>query len=563
MSHRCIIGCLVFVLVLSGGLFAVHAQRRVVERENQTRRAPLTTAKTVIDTKQIAGADKIIKIDPSLLNAGANFKIADVSAFENTAVVIAPNKNNACPNGKIITNTGEPLGIYTRDLNQINDPSVAPTKAATPTVSDGWLGTDNALVKGKDGATVYLLRNGVSWANVTNKPKWWSQYKIQNQPNGSRVVTFVLQSKNCGASFEYVSKIDPLDFDNGKYAVPRPVGGYFGGWDRMEAYVDPFNGNIFASMNAAAAVADANGKITPGKDKDGKSKDDEIYTHFLFKSSDNGKTWTKLHEFGAWTPIVITSTPNGRVYLYSLMGSEPMISYSLLSSGNTKFSDWKPVHYKLFNLAPITSGVNGVYGCAVYKATNSISRVSLDANSSKVRISYPLVNGSNQTGVAIAQIEVSDTSNPVEKPIALIYGQNFDKSSILSSQFIEPDADAAGKTNKAAFYWVEAEPVGNAPQITKNAKGEEKLDCFAFAGKVTANYAIINSELPMGLPTGEFLSKTSTANRSWTVQNLNGQGRFYGDYAYGGSYYSNGRLHFLGQWREPDSIQANIVSIKP
>lgn len=543
------------------GLTALPASaQRQLEVKVHDRAAPISRRKTNIDIGKVPGN---FTIDPSVLNAGSNFKMANFSAFENTSVVIAPGKNQACPNGKIVLSTGEPeRTIFTRDLNSLN--GGAPQKSATPpAVTDGWLGTDNILVKGKDGATIYLLRNGVTWASVASKPKWWSNYKIAGNPNGSRVVTFVMKSSNCGASFENVGKIDPLNFDNGKFAVPRPILDAFGGWDRLEAYVDPFNGNMFVTVNAAAGVADANGKTKTQLDGNKKTTDQQVYNHFLFKSSDNGKTWQKIHEYGAWTPIVITTTPNGRIYLYSLMGETPMIAYSTLASGNTKFTEFKKVNYKLFNLADIEGGVNGVYGCAMYKPTNSISRVSIDTNSSKIRISYPIVNGYNHTGVAIAGVEVSDTGAPVTTPLALVYGQDMTKQSIMSSQFIEPDADIAAKSNKAAFYWVEAEATSKNPEITTGADGKEKLDCFAFSGKASANYVIINSEKPMGILKGKFLSKTGSGDRFFNVANMNDRGRYFGDYAYGGSYFANGRSYFLGQWREDDGVQANIISVKP
>jgi hypothetical protein len=509
----------------------------------------------------IAQRDGAIKIGaiPAARSAG-DFKIADVSAFENSAQVIAPGANLSCSDGRVVLSTGAPVGIYTRSLN---NPAAAPVKSKDIAVADGWLGTDNVLTKMADGSLL-LVRNGVSWKDVANKPKWWSKYKVQNNPYGSRVVAFAFRSTDCGATWTQLATIDPLDFQAGKYAVPRPLNGDFGGWDRPEVYVDPWNGNIYVTENAAAGVTDANGstqKTAP--DKDGKTGDVQVFTHFLFKSDNGGKSWVKIHEFGAWTPIVMTSTPNGRLVLYSAMGDQPKIKFSARHTDD--FTDWMPVNYKLFGKADIAAAGNPLYGCAVYKATNSISRASFDKSSAKVRITYSIVNGFNQTGIAVAQIDIADNDQISVKPIALLYGKNNQTTSILSSGFIEPDAPTAAKmTNaKSVLYWTEAE-APNPPKYTKDADGKQELKCSAFSGTVAARYFVIDSDKALGVPTSEPLSKTETgAPRTWTIANLNGNGRFYGDYAYGGAFWANGRINFLGQWRESDSVRAAIVSLAP
>lgn len=509
------------------------------------------------------------RILANVVTAGASFDLANLSSFENTLQVIAPGTNASCPQGKAILSMGEPGDIYTRDLFDDKGnflKNATPVKSSPIKIEEGWLGTDNILMKPTYGV-ILMVRSGVTWReDMSTKPAWWRSYKIQGNPNGARVVTFILKSADCGKTWEEVSKIDPLVFADGKYAVPRPLCNCFGGWDRQEAYFDPWTKALYVSMNATGGVADASGNVQKVKNANGNWVDQEVVSHILFKSPDGGKTWAKLHEFGAWTPIVMTSTPNGRLYLYSVMAEQPYLKYSLASSNHTKFSEWYPVNYHLFNneKAKMPAAANPVYSCGVYKATNSISRATLGSDS-KVRLTYSIVNGFQQTGLAVFQASIEkENEPPILKPIALLYGKDKTKDSILSSTFVEPDVSSVlmGKTAKSFLYWVEAQVSNQNNILVKNAKGEQ--ECSAFSGTVSAHYFVLDSDKALGAPKSEPLSSNGlNAPKSWTIPNLNGSGRYYGDYAYGASFFWKGDVYFFGQWREPKAVAANYIKIKP
>ena len=513
----------------------------------------------------------------NMITAGASFDVASISSFENTMQVIAPGANASCPEGKTILSTGEPREVYTRPLFDAkgafmkNAPSV---KSTTPSVTDGWLGTDNILVKSAPG-TLMMVRAGASWRAPASKPNWWNNYKIQGNPNGSRIVLFILQSKDCGKTWQEISTVDPMDFDNGQYAAPRPIMNAFGGWDRPEAYFDPFTKALYVTVNAAAGIMNAQGKITKAKDANGKetNADAQYITHFLFKSADGGKTWKKLHQFDGWTPIVMTSTPNGRLYLYSAIGTQPYLKYSLASTGHTTFSAWYPVNYHLANdeKAIFPVGVNPAYSCATYKATNSIARATSGMDS-KVRLSYPIMNGSYQTGVAVFEATIEgDQKPPVLKSLALLYAQKASKGSILASGFVEADVSmpASAKTTKSMFWWVEEQPTTADPKFLKDPQGKLVMlngnpvfNCSAFAADISARYLMFENSQALGFPKSLPLSSNGlNAPKTWNIPNIDQ--RYYGDYAYGGSFFWNGNLYFFGQWREQQTVSANYIKVKP
>jgi hypothetical protein len=202
------------------------------------------------------------------------------------------------------------------------------------TTAESSLGTDNLLLKTGDGSLLAIRMVG-TWGPVAQRPPWWDRVNIQGKPHGARVAAYAWRSTDCGATWTRVGSIDPINIANGRYAVPRPTEegcpqGCFGGWDRIDGYVDPWTGHIYVTANAVGGpVID----YTTGREIEG-----HAVTHFLFRSTDGGASWNAVHEFGAWTPIVVSSTPNGRVFLYSVIGDQPSLAYSQAGGGQLRFS---------------------------------------------------------------------------------------------------------------------------------------------------------------------------------------------------------------------------------
>jgi hypothetical protein len=328
------------------------------------------------------------------------FRVTNRYHSENTAQAIAPGTCAACPNGRAVFSSSrvEPeLSVFPvwRDLYDVTgrfDPNaVAVTTSTFPCeTKQHELGDDNLLIKLKDGSLM-AIRQGGTWETVSPKPSWWYQVRINNKPLGTRVPEFVFRSTDCGETWERLSIIDPIDFEDGRYARPRPGENAFGGFNRPEAYADPWTGYVYVSVNAAwgPLVDYSTGQVL----EDGGS------THIVLQSTDGGKTWKIIFKFRepVWTPIVMTSTPNGRLCLFTRGATasgetEARLYYSKLGSQSLEFIGPKPIYYVLgdgaegrMKLRPETD--LKIYYKLVFMFTNSVSRISTDTTSSKVRLS--------------------------------------------------------------------------------------------------------------------------------------------------------------------------------
>jgi hypothetical protein len=301
--------------------------------------------------------------------------------------------------------------------------------------------------------------------------------------------------------------------------------GCFGGWDRIEAYVDPWNGKIYVSMNAAGGpIVDYNTwKQTASDD----------WTNYIVQSSDGGRTWQLIHTLSAWTPMVMTSTSNGRLFIYSVIGSQPTLFYSLLNSQPMKFSGPVNINYNVADgnsVVPLPASVDPMYSELVYKATNSISRISVNGASSKVRLSYQWLDKNSRTAVAVVRVEVpNDTTPPIVTPLSIFQAANTGNS-ILSTTFVDPDPAGAttAEANISLLYWVEG-------STDSTREGIVRYSMFRGDSNGTAPQTLGGPYKPV-----------------WSVAH----------YLYGGSFlYPNGDLGYLAQWVQSDGIRANIITI--
>jgi Polyglycine hydrolase-like, structural repeat len=321
------------------------------------------------------------------------------------------------------------------------------------------------------------------------------------------------------------TNILPNDNEYFNASLEKPkLEGAFGGWDRIEAYTDPWNGKIYISTSATGGpIIDYN---------NGKQMEPTICSNFIFQSSDGGISWQKILELRAWTPMIMTSTPNGRFYVYSIVGNQPTLYYTL-ESKSTVFFEPVPINFKIDGIS-IPAAIDRNYSKSVRIFTHSISRISIDESNSKIRCSYPFINLNGKTSVAIINVEILDNnSDPIVKLVS-IFNAIDDSSSILASTFIESDLTGRSgiKSNTALFYWIEG-----AIDTTK---------------KVNVRYSIFQDDFNYTNP--------SILGRSWLPTGIPG---LVGHYMYGGSSFNpNGILYFLPHWVEDQKqIRTNIIKI--
>jgi hypothetical protein len=297
----------------------------------------------------------------------------------------------------------------------------------------------------------------------------------------------------------------------------------------VEAYACPFTGHVYLTASAWSG---------PYKDHE------KIRRCILFCSTDAGQIWDIIKEdFDANTPLIMTSTPNGRLFLFYSDGNNNPVVYF---SKNTVKSGVKPdispgyaVYYKENGKKVPRNGDNEV-DMELKLPTPAISRISTEDKSSKVRLAYQSVNQFGRQEARVISVNVQNPNQPpIFKNVRTIKAINNADYSVMYFTFIDPDyidMPANAKSNTSVLYWLEAPKEG----ITKKS--------------YSARYMIFEGDYNTSCP--EYLSiKKDGSARSWSAR------KNPGDYMTGGFYWKDNRLKYFAQWVEPDGIKANIVSL--
>jgi hypothetical protein len=151
------------------------------------------------------------------------------------------------------------------------------------------------------------------WKKPGN-PQSWQEFSFegdQKKPHKYlRYANVFWRSDGSGADWSLVGPADPFIFANGRYGHPRDpsaVQGGGNGSDRPEFYACPFTGYLYLTAQyLAGGYEDESLDSIPAYDG-----------VMLLCSLDEGLSWQVLKDdFGGPTPLVMNSTPNGRLFLY-------------------------------------------------------------------------------------------------------------------------------------------------------------------------------------------------------------------------------------------------------
>jgi hypothetical protein len=498
-----------------------------------------------------------------------NFLIDDTAYFENTAKVIAP--GTGCKDGRIVVVTGEPrptAKIFHRPLYNNNgniDFVSSTTELAFPTGSTKAIATDNQIIRLKDGSLL-ALKNGYVWDAITQNPPAWIDETITggtNERKGLRNGVLLFRSLNCGKSWNLYSTIDNGTFLQGKYGVPRPASDvdgdgkleadvppseqgkhpdgslmwYVGGIDRTEIYACPFTGNVYLT-----------GYVVSGPYK----SINKLKTCVLLYSKDNAKTWEAVKEdLPVGAPIVMTSTPNGRLFLFMAKGSQPTVYFStspLKPKEKPVMSPGYPVNYvengtKIPNATVQPSNPKDkktwIVDMTLKVNHPSISRNSTTTTSNKIRAAYHSLNSNGMQETRVISIDVQNPDKaPVVKPVKVVEADNPKDYSVLYFNFIDPDyIDTPGSfsSNTSVAYWIEVPRVAIAQK------------------KYAIRYMVFEGDYNGSCP--DYLSVKDGKPRNWSKRSD------IGDYMTGGFFWKDNKLNYLAQWVEPDGIKANVVML--
>lgn len=489
-----------------------------------------------------------------------NFLLAPSYYFENTAKAVPPNEIQACfTTGKAILCTGQPRPgkIYSRNLYDIDgnfDLNAVPVPLDYPVSNQYKLSTDIQLIRLKDGSLM-AIKACATWTELQPKPYWWENRP--GGPNGTRGARCLWRSTDCGESWELYSIIDPAIVANGQYGWPSQTDPEMNaGYDRHEIYQDPWTGFIYVSLRARSW------EFTETVSIPTLPSVQILHPKFdrgvIFHSMDNGKTWKLFHEFSdAWAPYVMTSTPDGRFFVFHIKGSSPILHYTTapLVPYLEEIVDplsVDPAQKTMAEFEIFYTDANGKKYLAAHD-TNAhqtrkppinhpaIARISIDKESSKVRLAYHTLNKYGRQVTAIVNVEVSDYFAPIVTPVAIVEASDPKNYSVVYGTFIQQDfanTDRVDVNNHTVFYWIES-------SIDPNPV------------KLSAKYKVFRSE--KGTSENGFLSVENGNPRYWD------KNWRIGDYMAGGFFWrpKMKELHFLVQWAEPDGVKGNIVAIKP
>lgn len=494
----------------------------------------------------------VTKKTTSTTLSGGDYLITTERPWENTLAALAPGENSNALLGQMILSGGQNANfIYTKPLFGAGSPAKLDSTAnatvrTLPTGPEEGFGTDNVITKLKDGSLI-AMRNAVSWSAMKNPPAW-AKDSIEGIgiKKGQRGASLFWRSTDGGASWTKLGMIDFGDESLRKYAAPRPMNAagnadvtldkqattpsgrkrwWIGGGDRTEIYVCPYTNNIWHTTRIISGIPNST----------------QTNTYLLFLSTDNGKNWKLIKEdIPAWESLVMTSTPNGRLFLFQERET-PFIMWTKLSStGAVTFGNAYSVT-SFVNNTPVPAAKADVVSFNQPGVGNpSICRARTGpVGNDGVLVAYEIRNKWNNQEYQVLNVQVTDEDKaPLVIPVTTIKASDPETHSVMHGTFIQPDLQvvpAASASPRSLFYWVEA------PRKA-SGKSAVKYSIFTSAQFTQPKYLSLK---PDGQP--RFLSSNLPV----------------GDYMKGAFFWYDNKYNFIAQWAEFDGIHCNVVSISP
>ncbi len=497
------------------------------------------------------------------------FAINSKHYYENTVNVIAPGKNDACPNGKIIVMTGQPRpdrkmiisDLMTSD-GKINT-SQGTDVSLMININAEKLATDNQIIKLKNG-DLLAFKLGFLWTPITPKPHWgdWISDDVTDYKKMARDAIFIYKSTDCGANWSKVSIIDAAKIDKGQYGVPKPEKDGNGiqkknaagdllwhsnGFDRQEVCYNEQSNMIYMTTQIASGkyqvkVGSSTVEIK-GIDKYG-----------LFMSNSNGQGWQLKKDDFEERPLLMTTAANGRLFIFSLSNGKPVLYYT------TKTKDYSLSSLKKVEIKYPENGTPW----KSEKDTNIHQMNEVDDNVKKsisiargpnnsVYIAYPVLNSSDKCEYVLCNVKINE-ENPETFGIANYASMRIKASnpshSLDYGTFVESKAESINYltdintqiTPKTLFYFIESTTGDNIPKASR---------------KVAVKGILIDHKTNM-ISGDFFLSRDATNIGRWFNPYSSDGG--IGHYTKGAAYIYNDKQNYIAQWPEPDGIHVSIVS---
>lgn len=493
------------------------------------------------------------------------FTINSTHYYENTVNVIAPGKNTACPNGKIVVMTGQPRPdkrVIISDL-LTNDGKINTAKGTDVTLqintNNEKLATDNQIIRLKNG-DLLAFKLGFLWSPINPKPFWgdWVTDDVTDNKKMARDAIFIYKSTDCGTNWSKASVIDAAKIDNGQYGIPKKAkdddnddeagdqGGtlyHSNGFDRQEVYYDEASNMLYMTTQIASGGYTT---ISGGKEKTVSAIDE----YGLFLSNNNGVSWQLKHKTSK-RMLVMTTTPNGRFFMFSISGGKPALFYTR-NLKDYALTSLTAVEIKYpENGTPLKAEKDASIHQKNKLATYSIAR----GPDNSVYLTYPVLNSSGKCEYVLCNVKINE-EHPEIFGIANYASIRITASdpalSLSYGTLVESKAESiyylAGAspniTPKTLLYFIESTSGDGVPSVSRKA----------------AVKGILIDHKTNTLSDEFFLSRNTDNAARWfkpySVPNNGGIGH----YTKGISYIYNDKQNYIAQWPEPDGIHVSIVS---
>jgi hypothetical protein len=311
--------------------------------------------------------------------------------------------------------------------------------------------------------------------------------------------------------------------------------GWMGGFDRVEAYADPYSNMLYLTSICAGAQGEGNAAL-------------------LFSSNNGGQGWRAQQVTDAWAPMLMTSTRAGKLYLFFPSTNPKLWPATVNATTNTvtlgqywyvfqqhaaskgptppSSNGWADI-YKTIPELGVVGNFNG------YDGSFGISSISGAGSVDSVRIYY-------------AGVEASATTPPVSKQI--LFAARLDVTS--SNGAVTGIANTSLGTIRASGSKgsvTQATPISGPPGMPTDLVYWKETDgsTLPTAGNVRVRGAIFK----------DATSKTGiTLSPNWSPFVCTG------DYVKGASYQSGQSVVFVPEWTAtpagfPRSLHSQLVQV--
>ena len=528
---------------------------------------------------QVPSGNQNNKIDLAFKMWPSDQRIGDPQ-YESTAIFSSPANGSL---NRMILSTGSSAQVINYAVSDKSITQATATNAVTKVkaADDIWIGTDNQVVRlasgdvliQRDSMTTQLgTGTDVSWKNTrtmlydASTAKWFSKTAAHG------CFTF-FRSNPKSLGLEYVGMLNLAEYESGTFGRPRPMSAKYkadvswdqqgkdkdgipmfwpGSGDRTELYCCPFTNNLYLTTRVISGPST--------------KKETAQDLGLLFGSKDEGKTWKLLKKFDGWSPFVMTSTPDGRLWVLNqnyagminadtaflmpkLLVSRPVAKNTLPEGFNEKlFSE------KEFDRA---AGPNAV-AMEVKQSHPSIARLINRPGGEGVLLSYQVQNSMGNQEICIVKAQINGGIITTKK-ICQLNANKFNKNIAAKTTSKVSTEESGPRKDHSAMYaaFIQPDLAGVDPSLWRDDSVLYWIDAHAPVAKdphYTARYAFFSGG---ELVNGGFLSSKDGVQRDWLTQ------RDPGDYMKSGSFFNKDKsISFVPVWCEFDGLHATMITVK-